>query len=411
MPLAIRFLGDHSYGVWITVLTMANWLGSCDLGLGNSLRNQLAKSFAEGDRSRSVALISTGYAALLFSACALLAPVGIIIIALSGHWQDLSPTDAGALRACSYTVLALACLDIVLRLGTIIYTADQRAQVAPLAAGANGFLSLIAIACLSAWHDSSTGRLPAYALAMAAIPSFTNCIITACAFSNRFRAFWPKPAAASLKIAASLLKTGLGFFGIQIGMAMTFQITTLITAVRASPSDVTGINVAEKIFGVISIGSAVALFPYWSRFTAADSRGEHIWILGAIRRLELAMLPITLGTVTALFFYDHITRAWLGDMVSAPLAYAIPVAAKYLIISINSLYCYYLNAINRTRSQFILYLTFAALSIPACLSLHEACGTAGMLYFVPVALLVMTLTLRTLTFRTLRSKIAGAEAS
>ncbi|MBR4765402.1 MAG: hypothetical protein IK085_01420, partial [Clostridia bacterium] len=55
----LRFLGNNLYGLWITISSVVSWLGSGDLGIGNGLRNALAKAYGESDETKQNALISS----------------------------------------------------------------------------------------------------------------------------------------------------------------------------------------------------------------------------------------------------------------------------------------------------------------------------------------------------------------
>jgi Na+-driven multidrug efflux pump len=76
LPLAVRYLGAERYGVWATVTTTAVWINLLDLGIANSLTNEISRAFAMGDKkaarryfTNALALTSvfTASAGLLFA--------------------------------------------------------------------------------------------------------------------------------------------------------------------------------------------------------------------------------------------------------------------------------------------------------------------------------------------------------
>ena len=48
-PMLLSYLGDEKYGLWATVLSIITWINFFDVGIGNGLRNLLAKILAEDD--------------------------------------------------------------------------------------------------------------------------------------------------------------------------------------------------------------------------------------------------------------------------------------------------------------------------------------------------------------------------
>src|SRR5690606_12870705 len=61
VPLLINTLTPEYYGVWLTITTLIVWISLFDIGLGNGLRNNLAKSIALNEKHKAQIYISTSY--------------------------------------------------------------------------------------------------------------------------------------------------------------------------------------------------------------------------------------------------------------------------------------------------------------------------------------------------------------
>jgi len=48
-PILLSFLGNEQYGVWITMLSVLNWLTIFDFGIGGGFRNLLSQKLANND--------------------------------------------------------------------------------------------------------------------------------------------------------------------------------------------------------------------------------------------------------------------------------------------------------------------------------------------------------------------------
>ena len=61
VPLFLSLLDQTRYGIWVTIMSLINWIGFFDIGVGQGLRNLLAENLAKGDIQTSKKLVSTSY--------------------------------------------------------------------------------------------------------------------------------------------------------------------------------------------------------------------------------------------------------------------------------------------------------------------------------------------------------------
>ena len=48
-PFLLAYLGNEKYGIWVTVLSVINWINFFDIGIGNGYRNILAENLVKKD--------------------------------------------------------------------------------------------------------------------------------------------------------------------------------------------------------------------------------------------------------------------------------------------------------------------------------------------------------------------------
>ena len=65
LPLAVRYLGAERYGVWATITTTVVWINLLDLGIANTLTNNISRAYALDDKASAAryftnALLLTG---------------------------------------------------------------------------------------------------------------------------------------------------------------------------------------------------------------------------------------------------------------------------------------------------------------------------------------------------------------
>ena len=90
-PLLLNCLGEESYGIWSTILSIINWINYFDVGIGNGLRNQLTKDVERKDNESARSSVSTAYILLSLVSFVILLFGSIIIYWL--NCQKLFKTE------------------------------------------------------------------------------------------------------------------------------------------------------------------------------------------------------------------------------------------------------------------------------------------------------------------------------
>ena len=81
LPLAVRYLGAERYGVWATITTTAVWINLLDLGIANTLTNEISRAYALGDKEAARRYFTNALALTLAVACA----VGLLFTCFAGQ--------------------------------------------------------------------------------------------------------------------------------------------------------------------------------------------------------------------------------------------------------------------------------------------------------------------------------------
>lgn len=68
----LTYLNEYEYGLWITLSSVLSWINSCDIGLGNGLKNKLGKALALDDKLLARCYVSTAWVAVALIALLLL---------------------------------------------------------------------------------------------------------------------------------------------------------------------------------------------------------------------------------------------------------------------------------------------------------------------------------------------------
>lgn len=391
----MAYLGEYDFGLWITIYGMFLWVNGFDFGISNGFRNNLSVAFASQNSKLAKSIVSTayfclgGYVFLLFLTSA-------TAISLWDYFGQTPISENGnSVFSALLVLLVFVSVEIVAKLSIVVYTANQNAVVQPLVTALNTLLSLFVAFCLNKTgffiFDS---RFLTYALFSGFVPVLTNFLATISLFSCSYVSLKPKMTLVSSTLIRDIFYVGSKFFVIQVCMIFLLQFTNLMVSAWVSPAVVSKLAVLDKYFGIISILGSVVLFPFWSKFTKAETLKNYDWILKTLLRLEVLFFGAVFFAFVLLFVFPWVVRIWISEDAASPLYIAILFAAKYLAILLNSIYCYYLNGINRLKEQIIMYGILAALNVPVSHGLFILFGVAGLVAYVPLAMFIMAFYMR-----------------
>ena len=81
LPLAVRYLGAQRYGVWVTITTTAVWINLLDLGIANTLTNEISRAYALNDKASARRYFTNALGVTALAA----ASVGLLFVCLLRH--------------------------------------------------------------------------------------------------------------------------------------------------------------------------------------------------------------------------------------------------------------------------------------------------------------------------------------
>src|SRR5690554_5946959 len=127
VPLMINYLDVENYGVWLTLSSFIAWFSFFDVGLGNGLRNKFAEAKAKGDLTLAKGYVSTAY----FTIGAVCLGLFVLFFGVNFFidWTSVFNTSKGLQHDLSILmpiVFGFFCLQLVVKLITTIYIADQQ---------------------------------------------------------------------------------------------------------------------------------------------------------------------------------------------------------------------------------------------------------------------------------------------
>ncbi len=372
VPLTINYLDTENYGIWLTLSSFIGWFSFFDIGLGNGLRNKFAEAKALGNYKDAQAFVSTAY----FTIGSI--SLGIVILFLGINqfidWTQLFNTNAslqGELSLLLPIIFAFFGLQLVVKLITSIYQADQNHSIQGKIQFFGQALSLLAIWALTKTDQSS---LLIFGSIFSALPVLILFGLNLFAFKTTFKAFKPKFSLWKKEYLKEITGLGFKFFVVQIAAMVLFSTDNFIISKLFGPEEVVPYNVAFKYFSIITMAYTIIITPYWSSFTEAYTKKDFDWIKKSVSNIQKLWMLIPVGLIVMLFLADWFYQFWVGNKVKVPLQLSIAMAFFVVLLTFNMIYVNFINGVGKIKLQLITSLISMTINIPLSIYLGKYLG-------------------------------------
>lgn len=379
VPLVLNYLDQTRYGIWLTLASLVMWFNFFDVGLGHGLRNKLSESLAIGKNELSRKYVSTTYAVLIIIALAFLAIFLIVNIFLD--WSVLLNTtevSKDELSILAVVVFGLFAFRLISKLIYSVLFADQKPAMKDLIETAGKVLNLIIIYILL---NTTKSSLLYVGMTYSATPVFALIVFSIILYSKSFKQIAPSVKHVDFSLFKDLFNLGGKFFIIQIAAVVLYSTDNMIITQLFSPAEVTPYQIAHRYFGIILMGFAVVVTPFWSAITEAYTKGEMTWIKNSIKKLVHLWGLAFLALVIMLVFSDKVYHLWIGDKVLIPFALSAAWALFVGIQALNTIFVNFLNGTGKVKLQMIYGIIGAIANIPLSIFLAKylSMGVVGVI--------------------------------
>ncbi|MCF8234172.1 MAG: polysaccharide biosynthesis C-terminal domain-containing protein [Melioribacteraceae bacterium] len=362
VPLVLNYLDETRYGIWLTLSSLVMWFNFFDVGLGHGLRNKLAESQAKGDESLSRKYVSTTYAGLT------LISIGFFSIFLLTNmfldWTKILNTTVvpkSELNLLAIIVFGFFALRLVFKLILSVLLANQQPAMRDLIETSGKVLNLIVVYILL---QTASDKLLYLGITYSATPVLLFIIFSIILFESKFKHIAPKVKFVDFSLFNDLFKLGGKFFLIQIAAVILFTTDNMIIAQLFSPTEVTPYNIAHQYFGVLMMGFAIIVAPFWSAATDAYAKGEVGWIKRTVSILVKMWGLVAIALIIMLIFANKVYYIWLGDKVAIPFMLSAAWAFFIALQTLNTIFIQFINGTGKIKLQMRLGLVAAIINIP-----------------------------------------------
>lgn len=382
-PVLLAYLGDESYGIWSTILSVINWINYFDVGIGQGLRNSLAKYIAMGKEKEANDSVSTGYVALSVISGVTFIIGSILILAFN---MGLVFNTTLSLKPALMVSFSCICLNFVLGLSRSQFYATQQAEKVGFMTVLIQLINLVGIWLLS---KVSHGSLFAVALIIGLSGIVVN-IVFSVAVWKKYRFLIPRFSNYRKRELKNVCSIGVKFFFIQIAALALYSTDNMIITQLFGPSYVTPYHTSYTAFGIVNGLFAAMMSPLWSKYTVAMEHKDYPWIKQSIVTLDKVLPLVGIILLAGTFLFEPLAKMWLRKELVYEDGLVACMAIYFFLQIWGSIYATVLNGIGHVNLQLVLGVSTAILNIPLSIFLGRECGlrTTGVLLATVICMLI-----------------------
>jgi O-antigen/teichoic acid export membrane protein len=396
IPIAVRYLGAESFGVWMTISTTLAMLLVLDLGVANSLTNFVSEAYAREDREHAAVYATTALAVTAGFATALGALAWWIWPML--RWQELlrlsSASEASTVGRAVAVALSIFLIGLPAGLAAKILGGYQELRAANLFVAAGSILNLVSIIVVVRLHAGLVALVAASSAAIVGVN--LACLLWIWCFHKPW--LFPRWRHLQRGAARRMMQTGSEFFVLQLSGLVAFNSDNLVLTHYLGPAQVASYSVAWRLAGYAAIAQTLLSPALWPAFSEAFARGDLAWV----RRTFRHTLWITMGSAfgAALLFAlagRSMIRIWASEAAVPSQTLMLLMCAWVLISTFMGNTATILMARGKTRAQAWCALGASAGNLALSVFWVQRIGASGVILATIVSFVIVLVVPQTWT--------------
>ena len=348
VPIALHFLGNEAFGLWVTLSSLGFILSYSDFGIGLGVQNQVAEALGRRDENRARQVFATGLAFLLAVMCVLLTVlVPFCLLAnVPGMLHIAEPEVAASARSAILVVALVWCMNVPLGLGQRVAYGAQLGWMHNAANTCSQVLMLVTTA-LGAWLKVSMTTFFVLTFAGSTVVNFVFLLY----LLRRLGWLSIRTDDFYLPYLRELSGLGIFFFFQQIATMVLFTMPPLILSATLGAGAVTPFNLAQRVLNLFTVVTNALLLPIWPAYAEAKAQSDWHWIR---RTLIRSLLVVMAAAVIPMFLVapllPRIILWWTRAAVQLP-----SLSLIWLLVVWNALtviqqpFGYFLAGISKVR--------------------------------------------------------------
>lgn len=362
VPIAIGYLDQVNYGIWLTLTSFISWFSFFDIGLGNGLRNKFAEARVRRDEVSARSYVSTAY----FTIAGISFLIFLIFLAISYfvNWSKIfntSPALEGQLSILILIVFAFFCIQLLAKLIVNIYQAEQDHSIQNRIQFITQMVTLLLVWLLTKTEGNS---LLIFGTIFSLIPVIVLVGLNFLSFNLKFKNYKPALRYWSKDHLKDITGLGVKFFVVQMAAMVIFSTDNFLISHFFSPKEVVPYNIVFKYFSILTIAYTIIVTPFWSSFTESYANRDFEWIKESIRNIQKIWFCVPFILFIMILVSHQFYFLWVGDQVVISTSLNVSIAVYVWIYTFGMVYNYFLNGTGKIKLHLIVSVIIMFLNIP-----------------------------------------------
>ena len=357
-------------------MSLVNWIGFFDIGIGQGLRNLLAKSLAEENYIEAKKIVSTAYVAMIL----IFVFIMIIFVAIYPfvNWYKIfnAPVNmASEINTLMLIVVLMMCMNFILGIFKSVLLAFQMPDVT-----SNMNLAIQSISLLTIFIFYLSGKISSLigiGSILVVIPVLVYVFYTFKYFGGRFKKVLPSFRFFEKKMVRQILTLGAAFFIIQISNLFLFQSNNIIISNIVGPEAVPEYYIVNKYLSILLFAFTIITTPFWSAVTDAYTKKDIAWIKNVKSKLVRIYCGFILLAVIMIIVSPFFFNIWLGDKMEISTSLVILLSVFLLLQMYSNIFLSIINGIGKIKLQFYISILLPFIYVPLAIILGKYMGIYG----------------------------------
>lgn len=376
IPVALAYLGDERYGLWVTITSLTLGLSLVDLGLGNGLVNAIAEAHGRDDPALARRYVSSAF----FLLTGISLSFGLLFLFVQGFvpwprvFNVVTATAAG--EAGPAAMVFVGCLLVAAPLSVVqrVQAGYQRGFDNSLWQAAGSLMGLAGLLMAVQLRMS----LPWLVFAVAGLPLLAGALQASVLFGWRHRELRPSWQSFSAVAARKIFKLGGLFFVLQLAAALAFASDNLVAAHVIGAASVAEYSVTMQLFSLPTLILGTLFLPLWPAYGEAVTRGDFPWVERTLKRsLLLAVVVAGIPSVVLILAGRPIVQWWAGSSLAPSFLLLLGLGIWAVLQATGNAVAMFLNGASVVRLQVICASLLALVGLAAKITLARRWGLPG----------------------------------
>lgn len=368
-PLLINYLEEEQYGVWITILSIVNWITTFDIGVGNGMRNVLSVEISRNEHDEAKRTVSTAYRML--SLVVLLLFIGCSVVGSFLNWNRIINTDL-SITPVIFVSFFFVCINFILSLYATVLYALQKSELTSLANVVIQVICLLGVIILN-FCSVHMDKLMIMAFLFGLSCVLVSAIYSACIW-HKFPYLKPQINKYDKGKVREITSIGIKFFVIQIAAIVLYTTDNIIISHIFEPSRVTAYSTANKIFLFPFTLFMALLTPMWSRFTVEMDRGNYFWMKKMVNKMLGVWIIFSIGVLCVVPIFRFISKIWLHRELNYDKGLIIVFAIYSILYMYSGIFSTVINGTGNINLQMIVAVISAIINVPLSIFFAKGMG-------------------------------------